>query len=185
MEHKIPSGLREVSNPARTMTSFGSLDGTNPEEIFFSTYEPSKEGTVPLGKGGQMAQPPSRARPDSRKINDLRIYAIFYSSFFCSFTHFLCPVEIGLFRAQILLAFLAFVNANCLLFSTQISTKKICPLIQLGPLSLLHTAGHFSNNSIFFFFVKFFFCCPGWKFRTQKSSSMRSRLASIRKTKPT
>ncbi|KAL9704229.1 hypothetical protein quinque_007747 [Culex quinquefasciatus] len=25
------------------MTSFGSLDGTNPEEIFFSTYEPSKE----------------------------------------------------------------------------------------------------------------------------------------------
>lgn len=25
------------------MTSFGSLDGTNPEEIFYSTYEPSKE----------------------------------------------------------------------------------------------------------------------------------------------
>lgn len=48
MRHKIPSGLREVSNPARTMTSFGSLDGTNPEEIFFSTYEPSKEGTAPL-----------------------------------------------------------------------------------------------------------------------------------------
>lgn len=68
------------------------------------------------------------------------------------FIHFLCPVEIGLFRAQILLAFLAFMNANCLLFSpTNLREENLSTHLARHSLAVAHGRPLFQQFPFLFF----------------------------------